>query len=907
LWRSGDPLEAAEELMLACAASGEVLGGLSDSHGQGLAAVSSGQPVYSVRAEVLRYLLMENDWPVGAKGVRLRGVRVTGLLDLEAARARCPLWLDDCDLDDRSPIVLDFAVIPLLHLARCRFAGLSANALSVTANLDLSGSAITGPVRLTGARIGNGLICIDSVFGNTVALSGARIEGSMLFFGARVGADEDGNSLVCNGMSLRLSAHLRDGFRTDGCVVMSRADIGGDVIIRSADIGVNAFGTSVYAPRARVGGAVDFSEDFTAQGAVQFSNSRIGGQFRCSSARLGTDGHGNSLVCDGMRTGGNVNLDIANGTAFTAGGAVRMAGAEITGSLSCRGARLGANQDSNALIADEMKVSVAVLLNERLTATGAIRVPGANIAGQLTCQGSRIAGTDHDGNSLVATGVKVGGPAQLDSGFTTAGAVDLSGADVSGQLSLGSAELGANNKGHALFANGMRTGRDIAGDGGVFGGGIWLPGAEIGGSLRCRGIRLGADGDQNALMAVRLKVGGEIVLDRLISAGAVVVAGAEIGGRLCCRGATLNGSDRDGDVFSANGAKIGGSMFLNGQTTTDGAVQLSHVSIGGSLHCSEAKLAANRYSNSLLAEQANVTGGVLLDDGFTADGAVSLRGANIGRELRWEPGNSPGGEVNLEGVRCHQLTDNWASPRYLAHWPAGRLRLTGFTYDGFGGHSATVNQRLDWIRSQYVVLAWPLQHGNPAGPCPSLSARSRRPPEPAPFTTQPYKQLADVYRRAGQDDEAQTVEIAMRRDRRKHGNLSAGTKFFNWLLDITIRYGYETRRALVAIALLYILVFLAFWFAQHQGNLVAASNVQNTSLHPAAMHCVTGYPCFYPAGYAFDVVVPLINIRQADFWQANGHHAFGWAWVSFTWIATALGWFLATLLVVGYSGLAKRQ
>jgi RsiW-degrading membrane proteinase PrsW (M82 family) len=123
---------------------------------------------------------------------------------------------------------------------------------------------------------------------------------------------------------------------------------------------------------------------------------------------------------------------------------------------------------------------------------------------------------------------------------------------------------------------------------------------------------------------------------------------------------------------------------------------------------------------------------------------------------------------------------------------------------------------------------------------------------------------------------------------------------------VTIRYGYQTGRALAGIAALYAVVFLAFWFAQHQGDLIAASNVQNPALYPTALHCVTGYPCFYPAGYAFDLVVPLINIRQADFWQANGHHAFGWAWVLGAWISTALGWFLATLLVVGYSGLARQ-
>jgi hypothetical protein len=90
-------------------------------------------------------------------------------------------------------------------------------------------------------------------------------------------------------------------------------------------------------------------------------------------------------------------------------------------------------------------------------------------------------------------------------------------------------------------------------------------------------------------------------------------------------------------------------------------------------------------------------------------------------------------------------------------------------------------------------------------------------------------------------------------------------------------------------------------------NLIAAVNVQNQALHPTPLHCVTGYPCFYPAGYAFDLVVPLINIHQAEFWQPNGHHWLGWAWVTGAWTVTALGWGLATLLVVGYSGLARQQ
>ena len=61
-----------------------------------------------------------------------------------------------------------------------------------------------------------------------------------------------------------------------------------------------------------------------------------------------------------------------------------------------------------------------------------------------------------------------------------------------------------------------------------------------------------------------------------------------------------------------------------------------------------------------------------------------------------------------------------------------------------------MEQRLAWIRSQY--------------PRPGDS--------PADFATQPYEQLAAVYRQAGQDDQAREVAIARRTDLRKYGNLN---------------------------------------------------------------------------------------------------------------------------------------
>jgi hypothetical protein len=948
-WRAGDPVDAAEKVMLERVASGQVFDGVDARPGQAAAGT------VTVRAEVLRHLLTADDWPVDPKGVRLRHIRISGPLDLEAATVRCPLVLTDCHFDDPRPVAANFATIPLLRFRDCRLAGFSGDSLTVAGNLVLSASRFEGSVVLAGARIGGALQCS----------------------GTRIGADVKGNSLMCHGMNVRLSVHLNRKFAASGAIEMPRAEIGGEFICQDVHLGVNRTGMSLDAAGIRTGGALFLSDGFSTQGAVRLTGASIGGQLSCPGARLGADNGGNSLHCDGMRTGGSVNLDGGPaGGGFTSAGAVRLAGAEITGSLTCRGAQLGANGYGNALVADELRTSVAVLLEDGFAAAGAVRLAGAEIKGQLRFEGMQITGTDADGCSLACAGIRVGGPAHLTGGFSATGAIVLTGGEFGGTLRLSAAQLGSDLRQHSLVGDGIKVSRDMLLDEAGCTAGILLEGASIGGSLNCRGARLGVDRHQNSLVAGQLTAVGDVNLVNVIAAGAVIMPGARIGGLLTCRGARfaantsgnalncngskivraillnktpegspfiadgmvqlvsaettgslhceggrLTGPALRGSGLLADGMRIGGSAYLNDQFATAGSVSLRQASIGGSLNCGSATLGADAEQNALLADQVNVVGGVLLHQGFSTAGTISLQGAAIGGELRWEPAASVPGEVNLEGAHAQYLVDEWAAERHLGFWPAGKLRLAGFTYGGFAGYGqASVEQRLDWIRSQYDTQLHNAHlassrgekpgftDGAPRGQAPpAASVPSRQGSTPPPFATQPYRQLSEVYRQAGQEDEARAVEIAMRRDMRKYGDLTLQRKALNWILDVTIRYGFNTGRALVGILALYVIVFLAFLAAQHQGSLIVASNLNNAELHPTAMRCVTGYPCFYPAGYAFDTVVPLINIHQTDFWQVNGNHAFGWAWVLGSWIATSLGWFLATLLVVGYTGLARQQ
>jgi hypothetical protein len=684
--RVGGDLTPLEAEMVAAAAGGELV-----DWGEGLFGLAEmrawGQE-RTIRAAVLRHLLVAEQWPVHPKGVRLRGVRISGNLDLEAAALRCPLALDCCYLDADIPACLDHAKAQRVTLTRCQLPGVTGEMLTAS-KLDLSGSTVTYPLRLTGAEIIGQLIC-----------RGAQL----------TGADSNGDSLVAEGMRVG-SVLLTSGFTAAGAIRLTGAEITSQLDCSGAQLtGTDSYGYALHAERAKAGSVV-LTGGFTAAGAVRLTAMEITSQLNCSSAQLtGTDSRGNALHADGIKAG---SVLLTSG--FTAAGAVRLPGAEITGHLNCSSAQLtGTDSDGDALVADGMQAD-SVLLTSGFTAAGAVRLPGARITSQLACRGAQLTDTDSDGNTLVADGMKVGEDVFLDGGFTAAGKVSLNSTHVGGSVLLAPARL--------------------------------------------------APDDRVALDAARAQISGSLV---------------------------------------------------------------------------------------------------------------------------WAPSAPVSGQVNLEGAAVGQLEDNWGRNRPNGYWPAdGRLHLDGFTYGRFGGgRQATVEQRLAWIRSQYQPRA-----GH----------------SPAHFATQPYEQLAIVYRQSGQDGQARKVAIARRADLRTYGNLNPYRWFGNWFLDWTIKYGYQTWRAGVGLAAVFVVFLVLSILGQHHHVIVPIGEIDGLHSVPSATQCTSEYPCFYPVGYTVDTVIPIINVRQADYWGPDGNAPWGWVWVGGTWIATGLGWALATLLVAGYTGLVRQD
>ena len=89
--------------------------------------------------------------------------------------------------------------------------------------------------------------------------------------------------------------------------------------------------------------------------------------------------------------------------------------------------------------------------------------------------------------------------------------------------------------------------------------------------------------------------------------------------------------------------------------------------------------------------------------------------------------------------------------------------------------------------------------------------------------------------------------------------------------------------------------------------IVPAKDTKTITPAPTALHCSPAYPCFYPAGYAIDVVVPIVNLGQAEHWRPDGHAAWGSAYLGVEWVATGFGWAFTTLAVAGYTGLVRKD
>jgi hypothetical protein len=627
------------------------------------------------------------------------------------------------------------------------------------------------------------------------------------------------------------------------------------------------------------------------KGTLSLIQMRSAGSLRCSGALIDPGGEGAAIDGTGLRVAGSVLLD----RGFRARGEIRLTSAHVDGDLNLNQA-VCRNPGGYSICASWLVVGGEMLCQENFRAEGEVFLQWAQLRALRATGAAFING---GGNAITADGARIATGLFLDRGMHAEGQITLIEAKLDGELNCSGSTLQAPGA-HALDATRFETREIYLNDGFEAEGAILLGGARVGGQLNCTGGRFHNQGGC-ALDLGGLTCDGDVFLDGGFHAeGQVRLTRATVQRELNCGGGTFSDlgpfadPDRPPRALDAEGLTTRGSVYLNDGFHADGEVFLFRSAIAQQLDCA-AGVIENPGRIALDLSGAHVDGDIRLISGFRAAGEVRLSHTLVGQYLDcesgefetgddetaldasglevagsfiWRPATRPAGFIYLSFASAGRLVDD------LGKWPAdGRVELSGFTYGSL--ENEEFGARLDWLRNAKT------------------------------YSLQAYQQLATVYRLQGREKEARRVALEKHRMRRKLGLLPWWSHGWSWFQDVTVGYGYRLYNALFIVVVLGVAGAILFRYAQYHNLMLATSAIPPGSVH--ADHCTADYPCFTPYVYSFQLLLPIVNLHQTDFWLPNSWTGFGVALLAYTWFAIILGWLLGVALVAGLGRVFSRD
>lgn len=364
------------------------------------------------------------------------------------------------------------------------------------------------------------------------------------------------------------------------------------------------------------------------------------------------------------------------------------------------------------------------------------------------------------------------------------------------------------------------------------------------------------------LRLVNARVTGEMVMngskllnrgDWTLFAGGMIVEGGFFGGR---------GFESQGGIRLV-GARLNGGVFLHRAHLTGadfGALVADNITVEGRMVC-----------DGMVADGAVRMPGSKINGQLSLDGAIIRAGDTgldcrrlVAEELILTPAEPIAGSVDLGGARVSVFCDDPAT------WPAD-LRLDGFIYGSLIARSRRSGPDRHVTDTSDAVAE-------------ILPAKERLPwlkRNALGYRPQPYEQLAQLYRNIGHDDESRKVLLAKQRNRRSTQTIAG--KFWGYLLDWSVGYGYRPWLA-------------SLWLI----TLVTAGTVIFSWKPPSPVNPGTAAG-FDPFVYTINLLLPVGQFIQPDQWYPVGTER---------WFAYALvgaGWLLATAVVAGITRVLNRS
>ncbi len=264
------PLNAAEERML----SGCLVGDRVTFGDGNLPKEESGEVV--LRADLIRLLLLGQDPDVvlHAKGVRLRGAHISGVLDLQGSDCVYDLTLTRCFLE-KAPSFIN-ARMRGLHFSGCDFLGLHADNCIFEGSVFLrSGLISRGEIAFPSARISGDLqICdahIEGRNGVGIFAASARIDGSV-YLGDYPFDDTETELHVDSAIQFS-SAKITGDFYCRNCAISADDLVNGGVVALQS--GGDGLPTALSFNRTEIGGVLNMRNNQITRGMVNLSGAMV--------------------------------------------------------------------------------------------------------------------------------------------------------------------------------------------------------------------------------------------------------------------------------------------------------------------------------------------------------------------------------------------------------------------------------------------------------------------------------------------------------------------------------------------------------------------------------------------------------------------------------------------------------
>jgi hypothetical protein len=293
-----------------------------------------------IRAEVIAALALGAvaGIPGRTAGVRIRGARIVGELDLRHGTVDVPLTMLNCTFTDA--VRLEQSVTKSIDLKNSQLVGLAANGAHIRGSLTLKGVEIAGD-------------------GQDAALL------QML----TVDAELDCNRLRCAGALTLINARVGSEFRLNQATLSNPGGI-------AINLGGMTVDSSFYCSDAKIEGHLRMP-GLTVGGVISMTRSTL-----THPPTEGQFAH-QSITGDSISSGGNAFFD-----EVTAAAQIDLTGAGFGGRLSFKAASLSSPKPTwPALVANSVTVGRGLYIGDGFRSDTGVRLTGAQVAGHLDVYG----------------------------------------------------------------------------------------------------------------------------------------------------------------------------------------------------------------------------------------------------------------------------------------------------------------------------------------------------------------------------------------------------------------------------------------------------------------------------------------------------------------------------------------